>query len=111
MGKNLRITKLSNFNIHFEKLRNLHIYRFDRLLDAVTFLDVTSKSRKRIIKSSFWKSKVNHWKGLKKCYNLKKKVYDPIIRLGDIDKNVFTMITGVVFKITLPACACSLLIL
>ena len=40
-----------------------------------------------------------------------KKFYDPTIRPGDIDKNVFTMITGVVLKIKLTACASSLLIL
>ena len=40
-----------------------------------------------------------------------KKSYDPIIRLGDIDENVFTTITGVVIKIMLPARVRSLLIL
>ena len=62
------------------------------------------------IKSSFCGSEGHHWKGLKKYYLKNKRVYDPIIRLRDIDKNVFTTTTGVVLKIMLPACACSSLL-
>ena len=59
MGKIVRIEKLFNINIHFEKLRNFHIYGFYRLLDAVTFLEATFKSRKHVVKSSFWESEVH----------------------------------------------------
>ena len=38
----------------------------------------------------------------------KKKVYDSIIRLEVIDENVFAAIPDVLFKIVLPACACSI---
>ena len=68
------------FNIHFEKLRIFNIYGFYRLSDAVTVLDATFKSRKHVVKFSFWESEVHHFKGLKKCYLKRKKVYDPIIR-------------------------------
>ena len=36
------------------------------------------------------------------------KVYDSIIRLEAIDENVFAAIPDVLFKIVLPACACSI---
>ena len=105
MGK--KFSYSVNFNFHTEKLRNFNFYGFYRLLDAVTFLDATFKSRKNVV--FFWESEVHHWKGLKKCYL--KESYDLIITFGDIDKNVFTTITGAVSRIMIPASGCSHLIL